>query len=131
MAIKYKEVAKKDPRDTGLPAKYYGQAIHPDKIGFKQLSIEIADSSTTVSEGDAYAVLITASKLIRNYLEKSYIVELEDIGRFSINISTEGVAEEGKFHQGLIKGAKVIFKSGTTFTKMLKNLVYEKVKSST
>ena len=128
MAIKYKEVAKKDPRDTGLPPKYYGQAVHPEKINFKQLSIEIADSSTTVSEGDAYAVLITASKLIRNYLEKSYIVELEDIGSFYINISTEGAEEEGKFHQGLIKSAKVIFRSGTTFAKMLKNLTFEKVK---
>ena len=131
MTIKYKEIGRKDPRDTGLAPKYYGLAIHPNKIGFKQLSVEIADSSTTVSEGDAYAVLITASKLIRNYLEKSYIVELEDIGSFSINISTMGAEEEGKFHQGLIKGAKVIFKSGATFAKMLKNLKFEKVKSST
>ena len=128
MAIKYREVPKRNPLNRELPPRYYGQAAHPEKINFKQLSIEIADSSTTVSEGDAYAVLITASKLIRGYLEKSYIVELEDIGSFYINISTDGAEEEGKFHQGLIKSAKVIFKSGTTFAKMLKNLVYEKVK---
>ena len=130
MAIKYNVVPKKNPSQPTAPAKYYGQAVHPEKINFKQLSIEIAETSTTVSDGDAYATLITASKLVRKYLEKGYIVELEDIGTFYINISSDGAETPEKFHHGLIRSAKVIFKSGKAFAAMLKSVVYEKIKQT-
>ena len=129
MAVKYNLVEKINPQDPQAPKKVYAQAVHPEKIGFKQLSIEIAETSTTVSDGDAYAVLITAAKLICKYLGKGYMVELEDIGTFYVNLSSEGAESEEKFHHGLIKKAKIIFKAGALFASLVKNIVFEKYKS--
>jgi len=128
MAIKYNVVSKINPLDRTAAPKFYGQAVHPDKINFKQLSREISEISTTVSDGDTYAVLITASKLIKNYLDKGYIVELEDLGSFYVNISSEGAETPERFHHNLIKSAKIIFKPATLLATMLKSLSYEKIK---
>ena len=129
MAITYKVIQKRNPLDPSAPKKFYGQAVRGRKIDFKKLSIEIAETSTTVSDGDTYAVLITAAKLISKYLGLGYMVELEDIGTFYVSISSEGADTEEKYHQGLIRKAKIIFKVGVVFAALLKNLTFEKQKT--
>ena len=94
---------------------------------FRQLSKEIAEGSTTVSDTDAMAVLNDLNKLLRRHLADGKIVRFGDLGTFQISFGSEGAETEAKFNASMIRKAKVAFRPGIDLKDMLATLKYTKV----
>ena len=98
------------------------------ELTFRNLSKEIADGSTTVSDTDVLAVLNDLTKLLARHLADGKIVRFGDFGSFQVSISSEGAETEEKFNASLIKSAKILFRPGIDLKNTLLTLKYEKVK---
>jgi predicted histone-like DNA-binding protein len=128
MAVNYAVKPKSNPGDPEAPQKYYAQARSSGGLTLKQLSKEIAEGSTTVSDTDVLAVLNDLTKVVKRHLENGKIVRLGDFGTFQIAVNSEGAETEEKFHPSLIRKSRVTFRPGADLKDMLATLKFEKVK---
>ncbi len=126
MAVKYVVTEKANPMKKDEPKKWYATAKSAGKLTFRQLSKEIAESSTTVSDTDVLAVLNILLKILSRHLSNGEIVRLGDFGSFQISIGSEGAVEESKFNASMIKSKKVVFRPGIDLKEMMNNLKFEK-----
>jgi predicted histone-like DNA-binding protein len=125
MAIKYKLVSKKNPRDLEAPSKFYASSVTTRRIDIDQLSENIARAST-VARSDVYAVLIALIDEMLDELAQGSQVNLGKLGGFYVNLRSNGAETEDAFNSSLIKGAKVIYRPGSEIKTMLGSLKYEK-----
>lgn len=128
MAITYVLTQKGNPGNPDAPKKFYAQAKGRNELSFRQLSKEIAEGSTTVSDSDVLAVLNDLIKVLKRHLSNGEIVRLGDFGSFQVAVTSEGAESEGKFNASLIKGGKIVFRPGIDLRDMLATLQYEKTK---
>jgi len=128
MAINYKLVAKVNPLNRDLPAKYYAKAIIDKSISLKELARELAARSTTASEGDVYSVLIGMRDLMKEHLERNDKVTIDGIGSFQTSLSSAGAETEEKFNQSLIKKAKILYQEDSEMKKFTGSLKFAKIK---
>ncbi|MGL4909335.1 MAG: HU family DNA-binding protein [Bacteroidales bacterium] len=127
MAAKYVVVEKVNPSKPKDPKKFYAIAKSDGDISLKELSREIAETST-VNDTDVLAVLNDLTKVLSRHLSHGRIVRMNDFGSFSISIHSEGADAEDKFNVRLIKSAKINFRPGEDLALMLNNMKYEKIK---
>lgn len=130
MSVKYSVSAKGNPSKPSDPKKWYATAKSSGDISFKELSKEIADGSTTVSDTDVLAVLNDLTKLLKRHLEAGEIVRFGDFGSFRVSVKSEGAETEKKFHANLITKAKINFRPGNDLRDMLLTLKYTKVETN-
>lgn len=124
--IKYHLVQRAQPGVTGGgEKKFYASIAHRERITLKELSEEIADGRT-LTPTDVMAVLISLSRKIPSHLLKGNIVDLGDMGSFTVNISSAGIADETEFEQTLIKGLNILFRPTPDMKKRLKTASYVK-----
>lgn len=126
MAIKYKLVQKRNPRDIEAPAKIYASSVTTRKIDLDELSKAIARSST-VARADVYAVLIAFIDEAVESLANGNQISFGKLGSLAVNLKSDGAETEDKFLQSSIKGAKVIYRPGSEIKDMLNALKFEKV----
>jgi predicted histone-like DNA-binding protein len=127
MSVKYKLIQRTNPLNPTETRKTYAIAIHEKTFRLRELSRELAARSTTASEGDVYSVLIGMRDLMKEHLDRGDRVVIDDIGSFAVNLSSEGAESEEKFHQGLIKKAKVAYKEDAGMKEFSKNVKFEKI----
>lgn len=91
-------------------AVWYPQAITVGKpITTHQVAKRLAQIST-VSEADAYAVLIGLREVLGGYMAQGKSVEIEGLGNFRYGLDTVGVKQEADFDvQAQIKAVRVRF----------------------
>ncbi|HJV78243.1 MAG TPA: HU family DNA-binding protein [Paludibacter sp.] len=99
----------------------------PGILHLKQISREIAENSTTVSDTDVLAVLNDLTKILNRHLKNGEIVRFGDFGTFQINIKSEGAETEDKFNQTMITDTKVTYRPGSVVREMLNNIKFEKL----
>ena len=128
MSIKYTVAEKHNPMNATAPKKWYATAKSDGELSFRELSKEIAQGSTTVSDTDVMAVLNDLIKVLSRHLSNGKIVRLGDFGSFHITLSSEGAETEEAFTAKLIKTGKIQFKPGIDLRDMVKTLTYEKYK---
>lgn len=128
MSVKYTIAERSIPSDPSGPKKWYATAKADGELSFRDLSKEIAQSGTTVSDTDVMAVLNDLIKVLSRNLSNGKIVRLGEFGSFQISISSEGADSEQAFHPKLIKNAKILFRPGKDLKDMTKTLTYEKHK---
>ena len=126
MAVPYIIAERGNPRDPNAPKKFYAQSKGSGVTTFKNLSKEIAEASTTVSDTDVMAVLNDLTKLLKRHLAEGKIVRFSDFGTFQISFGSEGAETEAKFNASMIRKAKVAFRPGTDLKDMLATLKYTK-----
>jgi len=125
MAIKYKLVSKKNPRDLEAPSKFYASSVTTRKINIDQLSENIARAST-VARSDVYAVIVALIDESLHELASGSLINLGKLGSLYVNLRSNGADTEDDFTSALIKGAKVIYRPGAEIKNMLGSLKYEK-----
>ena len=126
MAVTYVLVERGNPQDQSAPKKFYAQAKARKELTFRNLSKEIAEGSTTVSDTDVLAVLNDLVKVLRRHLSEGEIVRFGDFGTFQVSLSSSGADSPGQFNASLIKKPKVAFRPGIDLKEMLATLKYEK-----
>ncbi|PZX12746.1 putative histone-like DNA-binding protein [Breznakibacter xylanolyticus] len=130
MAIPYVLIPQTPPGNPHSTPKYYARAKSRREFTFRQLSQEVAQASTTVSDTDMMAALNLLTKIMKRHLENGEIIRLGDFGSFQISITSEGADSPAQFTSSLIRGGKILFRPGTDLKEMLTTLKYEKVESS-
>ena len=85
MAITYKVVKVKNPKGADGVDFYAGRAVKTSDYSFDELMEDI-ESSTTVTEADAAAVLKAIKKHVKKNLLAGRRVVLEDIGALKVNV---------------------------------------------
>ncbi|MBW1617301.1 MAG: HU family DNA-binding protein [Empedobacter falsenii] len=127
MAVKYNVIQKAYPGDPMAPKKFYANSIADGEVSLRNLSKEIAQTSS-ISESDVYATLIDLAKMLSKHLSDGKIVRLGDFGSFQISISSEGMDVMNKVNSASIKSAKILFRPGLDLRDTLATLKYEKKK---
>jgi len=125
MSIKYKVVARQNPSDRTVPAKYYAQAVSTGKTALRPLSKRISQIST-VSTIDTLATLEAFLQVVPEEIAEGRIVKLGDFGSFGLTLSSEGVDAEADFTTARIKKYTVRFRPGKLFKEVISNAGYEK-----
>lgn len=128
MTVKYNVVERGNPSKPTEPKKFYASTKADGEITFKNLSREIAQGSTTVSDTDVMAVLNDLTKALVRHLSDGKIVRLGDFGSFQVTLSSEGAESENKFSPSLIRSSKILFRPGEDLQSMLATLKYERYK---
>ena len=127
MAVKYNVIQKAYPGDPTGPKKFYANSIADGEVSLRNLSKEIAQTSS-ISESDVYATLIDLAKMLSKHLSDGKIVRLGDFGSFQISISSEGMDAMNKVNSASIKSDKILFRPGLDLRDTLATLKYEKKK---
>jgi predicted histone-like DNA-binding protein len=128
MAVNYVLVERGNPGNPKAGKKFYAQSKSRGELTFRELSKEIAEGSTTVSDTDVLAVLNDLAKVLCRHLGNGEIVRFGDFGSFRITLTSDGTETAEKFHSSLIKNPKVAFRPGIDLKEMLLTLKYEKAK---
>ena len=128
MAVTYVLTQKVNLGHPEAPRKFYAQAKARKELTFRELSKEISEGSTTVSDTDVMAVLNDLTKVLKRHLENGEIVRLGDFGTFQVALTSEGSETEEAFNSSLIKSKKIAFRPGIDLKDMLLTLKFEKMK---
>ena len=128
MAVTYVLTQKVNLGHPEAPRKFYAQAKARKELTFRELSKEISEGSTTVSDTDVMAVLNDLTKILKRHLENGEMVRLGDFGTFQVALTSEGSETEEAFNSSLIKSKKIAFRPGMDLKDMLLTLKFEKMK---
>lgn len=126
MKINYKLIQRKNPGNPEAKPKFYATILRPEKVTLDELARRIAEISP-VNELDTKTALMTLARVVPEYLAKGATVELGDIGRLMVNLSSAGAETEEDFSSDMIKGCKVSYRPAITIKKVLKNVEYKKL----
>lgn len=125
MSIKFKTVAKKNPRDLQAPAKWYANAIGDGDTTLKDLA-EYASETSTVSKADILAVLESTLTKISKDLSGGKIVRVGEYFTLQMSISCNPSDTEEEVNSSKIKKSKINFRPGKMLSDMIKLASYQK-----
>jgi predicted histone-like DNA-binding protein len=125
MAIKFKVIAKKNPRNPEAPIKYYAHTALDGEVGLEELCKEI-EKSSTVSEADIMAVLYSLIAIVPEKLANSRIVRIGELGDLRPSIKSTGHENEKDVNASSIKKNRVLFRPGKRIKKAMKAAEYKK-----
>ena len=127
MAILITAVGKTNPTKPQELMKYYPRACQTGIVDLDILTEQIS-TSTTLTETDCHAVIISLVNTVSKALEDGKIVRLGVLGTFQISVKgTASITPEEVSAKNII-GASMVFRPGIRFKKMLRNLTYIKKK---
>ena len=114
MAINYKVTKCRNPRGEEGTDYFKGTAVKTSDYTFEDLVEDIA-LATTVTKGDAMAVLASIKPFITKALLASRRVVLQDLGSFHISLQGKcyeqaDMKEEGFSPSAMIKSHRVVFR---------------------
>ena len=117
MPITYavKKVSNPKNRDVDY---FHGQAIKTGELTLDKLAKRI-NNSTTVTQADCRAVLVSMKDHIIEALTEGQVVVLDDLGRFQITLQgkcypKEVINAEDFSPSAMIKGHKIVFRPDAT-----------------
>jgi predicted histone-like DNA-binding protein len=125
MAIKYKVLPRKNPRDLMAPEKFYAAAIADGDVDLDRLA-ELISYQCTVTAADCYAVLLSLEHNIIAELSQGRIVKLGRLGNFQVGISSEGKEMAADVSAAAIKKSRILFRPGKKLRSMLNDLSFRK-----
>ena len=114
MPITYAVKKVKNPNGIEGVDYFHGQAIKTGELTLEKLAKRI-NNSTTVTQGDCYAVLKSMKEHIIEALTEGQVVALDDLGRFQVTLqgkcyNAERMATEDFSPSSMIKSHRVVFR---------------------
>ena len=114
MPITYAVKKVSNPKGIEGVDYFHGQAIKTGELTMEKLAKRI-NNSTTVTQGDCYAVLKSMKEHIIEALTEGQVVVLDDLGRFQVTLqgkcyNAETLADEEFVPSSYIKGHKIVFR---------------------
>jgi predicted histone-like DNA-binding protein len=121
MPITYAVKKVKNPKGIEGTNYFHGQAIKTGELTMDKLARRI-NNSTTVTQGDCYAVLKSMKEHIIEALTEGQVVVLDDLGRFQITLqgkcySQDMMAASDFSPSAMIKGHKIVFRPDAALKK--------------
>jgi predicted histone-like DNA-binding protein len=125
MAVLIKAVGMINPVQPQAPMQYYPRAIQSGVVDLEVLT-ELISTSTTLTETDCHAVIISLVKTVTDALEDGKIVRLGQMGSFQISVKGSASPTPEGITAKNVGSASIVFRPGVRFKKMLKNLTFYK-----
>ena len=124
MPITYAVKKVKNPNGIEGTNYFHGQAIKTGELSMEKLAKRI-NNSTTVTQGDCYAVLKSMKEHIIEALTEGQVVVLDDLGRFQVTLqgkcySQDMMSEEDFSPSAMIKSHKIVFRPDAALKKEVK-----------
>ena len=121
MAITITPIGKTNPTNPSAPMLYYPKVTKTGEIDLEELSELISDSSS-LTQSDCYAVIISLVGAVSRELDAGRIVRLGQLGAFQISVKGTGSLTPEAVSAKNVRSASVIFRPGKKFKVMLKGL---------
>ena len=120
MPITYAVKKVRNPRNPDVEY-YHGQAIKTGELTMEKLAKRI-NNSTTVTQADCRAVLISMQEHIIEALAEGQVVVLDDLGRFQVTLQgkcypKEVLSAEDFSPSKQIKSHKIVFRPDAALKK--------------
>lgn len=125
MAVPIVAVANSNPLDSTSTLRYFPRAVQSGCIDLDQLTEQIS-SSTTLTEADCQAVVYSLVHHVSRALQDGNIVRLGHLGSFQISVKGTGSTTAEEVSTKNISSASIVYRPGTRFKKLLKNLEYKR-----
>ena len=121
MPITYAVKKVKNPKGAEGTNYFHGQAIKTGELSMDKLARRI-NNSTTVTQGDCYAVLKSMKEHIAEALTEGQVVVLDDLGRLQVTLQgkcypEEAIADKEFSPSAMIKGHKIVFRPDAALKK--------------
>ena len=121
MPITYAIKRVKNPKGVEGTQYFHGQAIKTGELTLEKLAKRI-NNSTTVTQADCRAVLISMKDHIIEALTEGQVVVLDDLGRFQVTLqgkcyTAEDMGDEEFSPASKIKGHKIVFRPDAALKK--------------
>ena len=121
MPITYAIKKVKNPKGVEGTEYFHGQAIKTGELTLEKLARRI-NNSTTVTQTDCRAVLLSMKEHIAEALTEGQVVVLDDLGRFQVTLqgkcySQDMMAESDFSPSAMIKGHKIVFRPDAALKK--------------
>ena len=121
MPITYAVKKVKNPNGIEGTNYFHGQAIKTGELTMDKLARRI-NNSTTVTQGDCYAVLKSMKEHIIEALTEGQVVVLDDLGRFQITIQGKCYSQNAMLADDFspsakITGHKIVFRPDAALKK--------------
>ncbi len=123
--LNYKSISKKNPRDLLAPPLHYAAVISTGVSNLEKLS-ELASRESSVGPQDCYSVLIGLARAIELELKEGRIVELGQLGKFRVSVSSEGSETPEEVSHTSITKRRLIFSPSPYLKEVLVNLKFKK-----
>lgn len=112
MAIRYKLVQNKVSGHECF-GKYYARSLTTGTVGMKDIERTI-EQNCSMKRSDVRAVLTELVDTIKVKLQEGYTVDLDELGRLSLGVKSEGVYREADFNaRRHITGVRVNYRPET------------------
>ena len=120
MPITYAVKKVRNPKNPDVDF-FHGQAIKTGELTMEKLAKRI-NNSTTVTQADCRAVLISMKDHIIEALTEGQVVVLDDLGRFQVTLqgkcyNAETMAGEEVSPSSYIRGHKIVFRPDAALKK--------------
>lgn len=96
MAIRYKLVQNKISGHDCY-GKFYARSIKSGEVGMKEIE-RIIEQNCSLKRSDVRAVLTELVDTIKGKLQDGYTVNLDELGRLSLGVKSEGVYRAADFN---------------------------------
>jgi len=127
MAQKYCVRRKTHLSEDKGKAMYYAVPVSSGIVQTKKLAFIISDRCSA-TEADILLVLNSLSSVMKKLLEEGKKVRLEDIGLFSLSVSSEGFETPEECIPKQVHAKRICFKADKTLKETLAKIEFEKVK---
>ena len=114
MAVPYKKILRKDPRNAAATPKYYPQLVTQGNSSDLNDIAYLMKEASSLSLGDIKSVLTNFTECMRTLLYTGQSVRIADFGTFSLGARTTGEETEKACGVKNIKSVKINFLPATS-----------------
>ena len=128
MALNYSVALRPNPLDKDAAPRAYATAQINGELTLKQLSKRVS-SQTTVSRADVVAVLTATVDNLLEALQEGKQVDFGELGKFRLQIASEGVEKLADFTASHITGVNIQYIPGEDLKTIFSALEFQPVAS--
>ena len=121
MAITITPIGKTNPTNPTAPMLYYPKVTKTGEVDLEELSEQIAYSSS-LTQADCYAVIISLVTTVSRELDAGKIVRLGHLGAFQISVKGSASSTPEAVSPKNVTSASITFRPGKKLKDMLQEL---------
>ena len=127
MGFRYRVKTKKDTINKEAVPKYYAVPVRSGKVDITHMAEVLSDRSS-LTPGDIQATIIGLVDIMESYLHQGYSVELDNIGIFTLSVTSDGYETPKDCTPHRVRAQKVCFRAAPKLKKNLKYVKFERDK---
>lgn len=125
MGFKYRVRTKIDTINELGKSKYYAVPVRSGLIDLKYIA-DILEKRSSLSKGDIISTIVGLVDVLQDYLKDGYNVRIDDLGIFSISVSSDGFEDPEQCKPHKVRANKICFRADSNLRRNLKFVRFER-----